>query len=366
MTICRFCYVFSSTLEFVTVGTLLTDPPPSGPMAQRAHSPATDHGVALGGVVDALRALAEPTRARIVALLRHGECSVSDLCEILGQSQPSISRHLRQLHDAGLVTRHREGSFIFFGLSSSSEEPARSCLAVIDSVDGSDQTVTSDRRRLAAVRESRAALAHDHFAAHADDWERERRHSVPDEAVLPAIVEMLSTTGTGFGRVLDIGTGTGRMAQLLAPMAERVVGLDPNHTMLRVARANLDRAGIHHVELRQGDVFHPPFPPGEFDLVVCHQVLHFLDDADRAISEMADLLVDGGRLLIVDLPSHDVEELRRDHAHRRLGFASAQIAQWIGRAGLELIEERRVESTDSRLDSVIWLAARPLSPQEQS
>jgi SAM-dependent methyltransferase len=331
-----------------------------------ASTGAVRRAASLTTTVDALRALAEPTRTRIVSLLGHGESSVSDLCEILGQSQPGISRHLRQLLDAGLVTRHREGSFMFFGLPSSAEEPWRSCRAVIDAIDPSDPVIAGDRRRLAEVRERRAALAHDHFAAHADDWERERGHSVPDESLLPVILEMVTAPGASLGSVLDIGTGTGRMAQLLAPLARRVVGLDPNHTMLRVARANLDRAGIHHVELRQGDVFHPPFAPAEFDLVVCHQVLHFLDDADRAILEMADLIGDGGRLLIVDLPPHGVEELRRDHAHRRLGFSTGQIIQWFERAGLEFLAERRVDSSDDRLPSVIWLASRPTSTQERT
>lgn len=333
-----------------------TDAPP-GPGRREA---------SLATTIEALRALAEPTRARIVSLLRHGESSVSDLCEVLGQSQPGISRHLRQLHDAGLVTRHREGSFVFFGLSPTADEPWSSCRSVIDAIDPSDPMMAGDRRRLDDVRERRTAVAHDHFAAHADDWERERGHSVPDEAVLPVILEMLTEPDVDLGRVLDIGTGTGRMAQLLAPLARRVVGLDPNHTMLRVARANLDGAGIHHVELRQGDVFHPPFAPAEFDLVVCHQVLHFLDDADRAILEMADLIDAGGHLLVVDLPPHSVEELRRDHAHRRLGFSTSQMIQWFERAGLEFTAERRVDTADDRLPSVIWLASRPRSNEERS
>ena len=325
---------------------------------------ATARRVTLDAVVEALRALAEPTRARIVALLRHGECSVSDLCEILGQSQPGISRHLRQLHEAGLVTRHREGSFVFFGLRPDDDAVAAACRSIVDATDPSDPIVADDRRRLAEVRERRAEVAHDHFAAHADDWDRERAHSVPDEMVLPAVLEMLALDDGGLGRVLDIGTGTGRMIRLLAPAAERLVGLDANHTMLRVARANLDRAGIHHVELRQGDVFRPPFAPGVFDLVVSHQVLHFLDDADRAIAEMARLLDAGGRLLIVHLPPHGVEQLRRDHAHRRLGFSTTQIVQWVEQAGLSLVDERRIDAEDDRLPSMIWLASRLTPPSE--
>lgn len=321
-------------------------------------------GLPLEAVVDALRALAEPTRARIVALLRHGECSVSDLCEILGQSQPGISRHLRQLHEAGLVTRHREGSFVFFGLRSDDAGVAAACRGVVDATDPNDPILADDHRRLTRVRERRAEIAHDHFATHADDWDRERAHSAPDEIVLPAVLEMLAIGDDGLGRVLDIGTGTGRMVRLLAPAAERLVGLDANHTMLRVARGNLDRAGIHHVELRQGDVFRPPFAPGDFDLVVSHHVLHFLDDVDRAIAEMARLLDANGRLLIVDLPPHGVEELRRDHAHRRLGFSTSQIAQWVEQAGLALVAERRVDTDDDRLPSMVWLASRPAPPSE--
>lgn len=352
--------------------TMLSRMAMTGLESRPAHDPGTEDerrpsragAVGLDPLVEALRALAEPTRARIIALLRHGECSVSDLCEILGQSQPGISRHLRQLHDAGLVSRHREGSFVFFGLRSDGGGLAAVCREVLDTADPTDPTLADDRRRLDEVRERRADLAHDHFAAHADDWDRERAHSAPDELVLPVVVEMLAESGDGLGRVLDIGTGTGRMVQLLAPAAARMVGLDPNHTMLRVARANLDRSGIHHVELRQGDVFRPPFAAGEFDLVVSHQVLHFLDDADRAVAEMARLLDSNGRLLIVDLPPHDVEQLRRDHAHRRLGFSTSQIAQWVGQAGLELIDERCVGADDQRLPSMIWLASRPAPPSE--
>jgi len=314
--------------------------------------------------VEALKAIGEPSRLRIIAVLRHGECSVSDLCEILGQSQPRISRHLRLLVDAGVCTRHREGTFVFFGLqrrATNDERYAELTQAILRSLDVSDPQLASDQERLREVRKRRAATAQEHFASVADAWDRESSHHVAQQIVETALLSALDTClGTSnLGNIIDIGTGTGRMIELLANRSDRIVGLDTNAAMLRVARATLDSANIHRAELRHADLFAPPVQPEQFDLVIVHQVLHYLDDPDRAIHAISRLATTGGSIAIIDLMAHDSETLRSEHAHRRLGFDDQQIAHWCLAAGLD-ITHRHVasEPNSGRLDVGIWLAQK--------
>lgn len=320
--------------------------------------------ITLDRSVDVMRAIGEPTRARIVNVLSEGECSVSDLCDILGQSQPRISRHLRLLVEAEVCARHREGNYVFFSLhrSEPTSHGADSLVhLLVSALDRDDPVLAADLARLTTVRERRAELAHQHFAEVAERWDRERTLHTPDELVEPAIVHLLSPNGHGIGDVLDIGTGTGRMIELLAPMANRIVGLDSNPSMLRVARANLDRARIHHAELRQSDIFATSMPGSAFDVAVVHQVLHFLDDPARAIHAAADLVVDGGRVLVVDLPRHSNEALRVEHAHRRLGFTSEQMNGWFADAGLLQIDHQMVEPKGRQTGLIavgLWIARK--------
>ena len=306
--------------------------------------------------LSALRAIAEPTRLRIVALLRHGECSVSDLCEILGQSQPRISRHLRLLHESGVITRHREGTWAFHRLANS---PTLAPLIAAATPDHDDQTLRIDLERLGEVRVRRAAAAHDHFAAIAPLWDTERSLLVEDDIIE---ARLLNTVGEGpFDTVVDVGTGTGRMLELLADRANRLIGLDTNHSMLSVARANLDRAGIHHAELHHGDLHNPPAGIDGGDLVIVHQVLHHLDDPDRSLTHISRLVRPGGRLVIVDLAPHNDEKMRTRHAHRRLGFSTEQIDGWLAEAGCSeptVDTLRPAAGSTERLTVMIWTAQR--------
>lgn len=282
-----------------------------------------------------LRAAGEETRLRILALLSEGELSVSDLTDILGQSQPRISRHLKLMAEAGLVRRHREGAFAFFRLAEDTSGGLAQWLAA--RIDMADAMMVADRNRLVAVRQARAQVAQSYFARMAADWDRLRNLHAPDEAVETAV---LGALGDGpLGSVLDLGTGTGRILALLAPRASRAVGFDASHAMLQVARANLERvktaAGGGRVDLRQGDMHVLPFERDSFDVVVVHQVLHFLDDPARALKEATAALAPGGRLVVVDFAPHELEFLRAEHAHRRLGFAAGQVAGWLEEAGLD-------------------------------
>ena len=313
-----------------------------------------DDAPTLNETLATLRATAEETRLRILALLAEGELSVSDLTDILGQSQPRISRHLKLLVSAGLVERHREGAWAFFRIAEYGPA-ARILRPVLNVLDQSDHRLASDRERLAAVRHQRAQAAQDFFARLAPEWDRVRSLQAPEDLVESAILEALGPQP--IRHLLDLGTGTGRMLQLLAPRAARAVGLDASHAMLSVARANLQRAGLT-VELRQGDIYAPPFGRGSFDLVVVHQVLHYLDDPARALREAANLLAPGGRILIVDFAPHRLEFLRESQAHRRLGFAREQVAGWLEEAGLDCVLTRELappKQAEDHLTVTLWL-----------
>jgi ubiquinone/menaquinone biosynthesis C-methylase UbiE/DNA-binding transcriptional ArsR family regulator len=302
----------------------------------------------------ALKAAGEATRLRVLALLAEAELTVSELTAILRQSQPRISRHLRLLMQAGLIDRFREGAWAFFRLSERGEaaELARALIARLDLTDG---TIARDRDRLAAVRAQRAASAQAYFRRHAAEWDRIRNLHVAEEAVEEAIIAALGQAPVR--TLLDLGTGTGRMLELFGPVIDRGLGLDLSLDMLAFARARLDRAGLRHCSVRQGDIYDLALPDDSFDAVIIHQVLHFLDDGARAIREAARVLRPGGRLLVVDFAPHQLEFLRDEHAHRRLGFAEEMVAEWMQAAGLELALHRKLAPPEAsgRIAVSLWL-----------
>src|SRR5499426_96303 len=318
----------------------------TGPMLARAQ-------LQFSALNAALKAAGEATRLRILALLSEAELTVSEFTDILRQSQPRISRHLRLLAEAGLVERFREGSWAFFRLGDrgSAAKLARELIAHLDP---EDVTLSRDRERLAAVRAQRAQAAQNYFRQHAAEWDRIRKLHVADEAVEEAIVGALAEPP--IRALLDLGTGTGRMLELLAPQIERGLGLDLSPDMLALARARLDRAGLRHCSVRQGDIYDLPLPRDSFDVVIVHQVLHFLDDGARAIREAARVLRPQGRLLVIDFAPHDLEFLREEHAHLRLGFAAETVTQWMEQADLEFVAHRVLPpGSDGRIAVSLWL-----------
>jgi ubiquinone/menaquinone biosynthesis C-methylase UbiE/DNA-binding transcriptional ArsR family regulator len=307
----------------------------------------------------ALKAAGEDTRLRVLVLLVEAELTVSDLTQILRQSQPRISRHLKLLAEAGLVERFREGAWAFFRLAErgATAEVAR---ALVARLDPSDPIALRDRERLSAVRSARAAAAQDYFRAHAAQWDRIRKLHVADEAVEAAISDALAERP--FRSLLDLGTGTGRMLELFGPKVERGLGVDLSLDMLLLARARIERAGLRHCSVRQGDIYDLAVPAGSFDVVVIHQVLHFLDDGGRAIREAARVLAPSGRLLVVDFAPHDLEFLREEHAHRRLGFAAETVAQWMTAAGLDVAMHKSLPpepGSDGKIAVSLWLGRDP-------
>ena len=304
----------------------------------------------------ALKAAGEETRLRVLALLAEAELTVSDLTDILRQSQPRISRHLKLLVEAGLVERFREGTWAFFRLAEhgGGSDVAR---ALLDKLNPADQTIARDRDRLASVRAARAAAAQTYFRRHAADWDRIRKLHVADAAVEEAI--RAAFADKPFRSLLDLGTGTGRMLEMFGPDIERGLGLDLSLDMLLLARDRLERAALKNCSVRQGDIYDLPLADDTFDVVILHQVLHFLDDGARAIREAARVLRPGGRLLVVDFAPHEQEFLREQFAHRRLGFAPETVTQWISASGLEPAMHKSLApepDSEGKIAVSLWLA----------
>jgi len=293
--------------------------------------------LSLDRMVDTLKAAAETSRLRILALLSRGDLTVSDLTDIMGQSQPRVSRHLKLLLEAGLIGRYQEGSWAYFRLSD--DESARDFVGgLIARIDEQDGAIGRDLERLTSVKRRHQEKASSYFDANAESWDQLRALHAPDTAVEAALREAIGNQP--FQAMLDLGTGTGRMLELFAPLYRRGVGIDLSREMLAVARANLDRAGIATAQVRQGDLLALPFERDSFDLVTVHQVLHYLHEPALAIREAARVLRHAGRLAIVDFAPHSLEFLRDEYAHLRLGFADRQIVEWMQEAGLEHVETR--------------------------
>jgi len=311
--------------------------------------------VTLDSLVDTLKAAAESSRLRILALLSRGDLTVSDLTDILNQSQPRVSRHLKLLLEAGLIERYQEGSWAFFRVTDS--DAARDFVqGLVSRLHDGDPQVERDLERLSAVKRRRQERAKEYFNANAASWDEIRSLHVPDKAVETALLKLVGKRP--FQSMLDLGTGTGRLLEIFAPLYRRGVGIDMSREMLTVARANLDKAGISNAQVRLGDIYAPPVERDSFDLITIHQVLHYLDDPAAAIREAARLLRPSGRLVIVDFASHALEFLREEHAHMRLGFSDRQIAEWFAEAGLDLEETQDFEprgASEAKLTVKLWL-----------
>ncbi len=314
---------------------------------------------AMDELLAGLRAAAEATRIRVLFILSHGEMNVSELTHILQQSQPRVSRHLRLMVEAGLLARHKEGNWVLFRLRDEGLGGALS-RAIVDMLPGGEQALAEDLARLEEVRRQRADRAQSYFQENAADWARLRSLHVREEEVEAAMRAMVGTSPVS--ALIDLGTGTGRMLELFAPAAGQLSGVDQSPAMLAIARANLDRAGLARAQLRQSDIYALPFANDAADLVTLHQVLHYLDDPQRAVVEAARIIRPDGRLLVADFAPHELEELRTDHAHRRLGISAEQMSHWLARAGLRLEAHQVLPppwlKTRQGLTVSLWLARR--------
>lgn len=314
--------------------------------------------------VEMLRAAGEPTRLRILALLASEELAVLELCRVLDQSQPRVSRHLKLLTEAGLAERFPDGAWVFYRLASAG--PARrivdDALALIAP---DDPVLTRDAARLQTVREEREGEAGEYFSRNAARWDEIRSLYVAESAVEQVIRK---AAGPGpFRRLVDLGSGTGRMLTLLGPSAESALGLDLSQQMLNIARSNVARAGLTRCELRHGDIFSTRLPDEIADLVVVHQVLHYLAEPAAAVKEAARLLSPGGRLIIADFAPHRLEYLREAHQHRRLGFADSEMERWLHAAGLAKVRVTALPPVRSEgLTVKVWTAERLGQPKRSA
>ena len=298
-------------------------------------------------LLNIMRALADPTRLRIVLLIRQLELSVGEVVQILGQSQPRVSRHIRILDEAGIAERRKEGSWVFLRPGPILTQGKLDALfAGADSNEA--RVVQRDLAKLEQVRNSRAEMAADYFAAHAGEWDSLRPLHVAESEVESAIARILHTAP--LGAVLDVGTGTGRMIELFSADAERFVALDNNTEMLRLARAKLaamDAGSSTKVDIMLGDFNALPLADGSFDTILFHQVLHYAQHPERVISEATRVLAPGGRLMIVDFAAHDREELRTVHAHARLGFADQSVEQAFAASDIKAALEKHKHTVES-------------------
>lgn len=306
------------------------------------------------------RALADDSRLRIMLLLSLMELSVGELAAVLGQSQPRVSRHVRILVEAGLAERHKEGSWVFLrpALARAADEPSRLLDALLRQPSLIGPTLARqhgrDSQRLAEIRAQRESRAAAFFATHADQWDAIRSLHVPEADIEATLSQLLAPQA--IGRLLDIGTGTGRVAELFAPSSNHCTALDRSPEMLRLARARLQHLPPERLTLVQGDFYALPFDDAVFDTIILHQVLHFAQSPQAVIAEASRVAGPGGRLVVVDFAPHQMEELRERDAHARLGFSDEQIASYCDQADLKL--DRTETLKGGTLTVKIWLARR--------
>lgn len=314
----------------------------------------------LDTVLTEIRALGEETRLRIVIVLARGELTVSELTQILEQSQPRVSRHVKILADAGILDRHREGAWMFYRLNLQAGVIAGLEKTLLALGASAEEMLKGDFERLQKVRADRAAAAARFFQENADSWERLRRLHMPESDIEAHMRALVGSRPVD--RLLDLGTGTGRMLIVFRDLYREAIGYDLSREMLSVARTRLNEAGLEGAHVRQADIFNPPADTPLADFICIHQVLHYLSDPASAVAIAASLLRPGGRMLIVDFATHDLEFLREEFAHRRLGFSDREVATWARASGLQVTRSEKLvpgATEKDRLTVSLWLLATP-------
>ncbi len=302
-------------------------------------------------LLSSLRAAAEPTRLRLLALAGRGAFCVTEFTEILGQSQPRLSRHLKLLCDCGLLDRVREGANVWFALPHGG--PGALARDLVARLPGDDPILEADRRLAARVLAERARVASESFRRQGADWDEMRALDLPAAAVEAALLRLVPETDAG--RLLDIGTGTGRVLELLAHHISQGVGVDASKAMLALARSRLARADLTHCSVRLADMYRLPLSETSFDIAVLQMVLHYAEDPAGVLAEAARVLRPGGRLLVVDLARHDQDTVLTRFAHRWPGFDDAAMGSLLADAGFDATE---VLDIPGPLAVRIWVGTR--------
>ncbi|MBN8898100.1 MAG: metalloregulator ArsR/SmtB family transcription factor [Rhodospirillales bacterium] len=298
-----------------------------------------------------LRAAAEPTRLRLLALAARGAFCVMEFTEILGQSQPRLSRHLKLLCECGLLDRVREGANVWFALPATADGDLARDLVLRLPED--DPVLAADRRQAARVLAERARVASESFRKTGMDWDEMRALDLPARAVEEALVQLVPDQSGG--KLLDIGTGTGRVLELLAHHISQGVGVDASQAMLALARSRLARADLSHCSVRLADMYRLPLAERSFDIAVLQMVLHYAEDPEGVLAEAARVLRPGGRLLVVDLAHHERTDLLDRLAHRWPGFDDVAMNALLSGAGFAPSEAMDIPGP---LAVRIWHASR--------
>jgi len=299
-----------------------------------------------------LRAAAEPTRLRLLALAGRGAFCVSEFTEILGQSQPRLSRHLKLLCDCGLLDRVREGANVWFALP----QGTAGALArdLVGRLPEADPVLEADRRGAARVLAERARVASESFRRQGADWDEMRALDLPAPAVEAALLSLVPEADAG--RLIDIGTGTGRVMELLGPRISQGVGIDASKAMLALARSRLARAGLTHCSVRLADMYRLPLAAASFDVAVLQMVLHYAEDPPGVLAEAARVLRPGGRLIVIDLAHHARDDLVTRLAHRWPGFTDDAMRGLLAEAGL--LHRAPTAIAGTALTVQLWPATR--------
>lgn len=310
----------------------------------------------MDSLLSALRAAGEETRLRILGLLAQGELTVSEITQILSQSQPRVSRHLKLLCEAGLLLRFQEGTWVFYRLCDDGEVGALT-QTIVERIPAENIQHKRDLERLEDIRANRADMAASYFSENAENWSQVRNLYVPEQQVEKKLLEAVK--GKNIHNLLDVGTGTGRILEVFAPHIKKGLGIDLSPDMLAVARTNFAKHSLNHCQARQGDMYNIPAEGSTQDVVIIHQVLHYADQPEEVLREAARVLRPDGVLLLVDFAPHELEELREQHAHRRLGFSDNEMLSWGKSAQLDHINTIRLAG--EKLTVKIWQFNKPLA-----
>ncbi len=303
-------------------------------------------------LLQGLRAAAEPTRLRIIALCGHAELSVTELVMILGQTQPRVSRHLKLLVEGGLLQRNKEGNRAYYRLSTEAEG-ADLARMLNDLMPGEDEVHALDLSRLSSVKADRVRYAESFLDPYSQEIIELRGMWPPDEVIDKCILALLKDRS--IQNLLDLGTGAGRILRTIAPFVEKGTGIDNSLEMLSIARARLDQDGIKNCQVRVGDMYRLPFKKNSFDLITINSLLRYADEPKKVIAEAARVLEKKGALLIVDLAAHDLSALRDEYGHSWLGFSEAEMVEMLSEENLTVDRVKHIDG--QKLSVCIWLAS---------
>lgn len=308
-------------------------------------------------ILQGLRAAGEETRLRLLVLCAHSELTVTELLQILGQSQPRVSRHLKLLCEAGLLDRFQEGSWVYYRLANRGNN-ALLARYLVDLIPGGDDVIARDLDRLDAVRQARSDAALAYFRKNASEWNEIRSLHVPEQEVETLLLDILTRHKNdpelSIREFLDIGTGTGRMLELVGPEVAEAVGIDNSREMLAYARTMIEDKGLKNCQVRLGDMYTLPVPSASQDLVMVHQVMHYADRPKVVLEEARRVLRSDGLLIVVDFAPHELSNLKEEHAHLQMGFDLQQMSDWCSESHFKIEETHSLPGNPLTVN--VWVA----------